>query len=269
MTTTLHLLEKERGKLIHLELVSRTIYALIPLCEDREKTESYLNLYLFADMRFHAGNNAPLRENEVDPSLAGAVRLEVLHMIRGDEMFIYAWEMITQNNHMYQTPADCSNLVWDPAELAITRELETWQRLVDQIREAIVEKHMLMKLKVLTDFLTKELYNGDESRMAAEEGEVGEEPVDGPKGSAFTLSQVILCFYYICQEQDINYENSHKTNWARCIARISGKSEQRIRNSLNFDLHSKKSRRDLMIIHPVMSKLFPAIGEKILMDMKI
>ena len=98
--------------------------------------------------------------------------------------------------------------------------------------------------------------------------DVGDEEDDLPEKRGFTVSQVILCFHYICQEQRINFKNSLKTDWARCIARISGKSEKRIRNSLDFDLESRKTQRDLTIIYPVMSKLFPEIGEKILMDMK-
>ena len=68
-------LENEKCELIHIGLVRSIIYALYPLRSSRQMTESYLNRYCYADMRTHAGIDAPLRENEVEPDLAASVRL--------------------------------------------------------------------------------------------------------------------------------------------------------------------------------------------------
>ncbi len=258
-------LENEKCELIHIGLVRSIIYALYPLRASRQMTESYLNRYCYADMRTHAGIDAPLRENEVEPDLAPAVRLEVLNVIFDDESFAYAREMIMMNNHMYRLPNDDYNLLLDPLEIALTKELDAWQKVVAIICEPIEEGHVRMKMKQLLDILIEQHENTEEKQMATD---VGDEEDDLPEERGFTVSQVILCFHYICQEQRINFKNSLKTDWARCIARISGKSEKRIRNSLDFDLESRKTQRDLTIIYPVMSKLFPEIGEKILMDMK-
>src|SRR5690554_5992317 len=104
-------LKTARNDLMHFGQVRRSIYALYPVRKNRRLTETYLNLYLYADMRIHAGIDGPPRENEVDPSLAPAVRLEILNVIAGDDSFAFARDMIIRNGHMYHLQNDCIDLL--------------------------------------------------------------------------------------------------------------------------------------------------------------
>jgi hypothetical protein len=258
-------LKTARNDLMHFGQVRRSIYALYPVRKNRRLTETYLNLYLYADMRIHAGIDGPPRENEVDPSLAPAVRLEILNVIAGDDSFAFARDMIIRNGHMYHLQNDCIDLLLDPPEQAVTRELDAWQKVVTLICEPMDEGHVRIKMKQLLDILIEQHEIGEEKRLATN-GE--EEPANHPMENAFTVSQVILCLEYMFRELGITEENCHKTVKAELISCLTHKSEKHIRNLLYYDLESRKTKRDLKVIYPVMSKLDPRFGAEILKDLK-
>lgn len=83
-----------------------------------------------------------------------------------------------------------------------------------------------------------------------------------------TVAETALTFYYLFDEMGVDFSNSDKTKWARFIHAITGKSEQRIRNSLYFDFDQKSTRKNLRSIAGIFSELFPAIKQKILNDMQ-
>lgn len=83
-----------------------------------------------------------------------------------------------------------------------------------------------------------------------------------------TVAETSLVFYYLFDEMGVDFSNSDKTKWARFIHAITGKSEQRIRNSLYFDFDQKSTRKNLRSIAGIFSELFPAIKQKILNDMQ-
>lgn len=94
--------------------VCRSIYALLPLWDDRRKTEEYFNRYLFADARLHGGSDGTLWEGEVNPALAPAVRLEILKVISADDSFEQARDIITRSDHRYHQPDDYNSILHDP-----------------------------------------------------------------------------------------------------------------------------------------------------------
>jgi hypothetical protein len=103
-------LEINRKKICHYELVKKSIYDLYPLRTDKHQTEEYFNRYLFADIRYriHLQNNKSEtefreEEDEINRSIANLIRLKILNAIYRDETFIYAYNIIieeeTQNDY--------------------------------------------------------------------------------------------------------------------------------------------------------------------------
>lgn len=107
-------LEAVKNELPHYDLVCRSIYALLPLRDDRRKTEEYFNRYIFADARLHGGSDGTLWEDEVNPALAPAVRLEILKVISADDSFEQARDIITRSDHRYHQPDDYNSILHDP-----------------------------------------------------------------------------------------------------------------------------------------------------------
>lgn len=97
-----------------------------------------------------------------------------------------------------------------------------------------------------------------------EDSEPGE---DEEKGGASVL-EFSTATYYIFDALGVNFSNSDKTQWARFIHSLTGKSYERIRRSLNFDFESKAMRKNLRKVAAIFSELFPNIEQKILNDLE-
>jgi len=94
-------LEIAKQRIYHFELVERAVAGLYPLRFDHCKTEEYLNRYLFADARMLGGNDFRLREGEVAPAIALAVRMELLKVLAPDNTFIYAHNILAEGRNRF------------------------------------------------------------------------------------------------------------------------------------------------------------------------
>jgi hypothetical protein len=83
-----------------------------------------------------------------------------------------------------------------------------------------------------------------------------------------TVSQLAITFYYIFNELGVNFGNSDKTEWAKLINKITGKSKERIRRALNIEFETKISQKNLRYIANSLHELFPLIEDKIKKDIK-
>lgn len=88
------------------------------------------------------------------------------------------------------------------------------------------------------------------------------------EGEGLTVNQLALAFYYLFDALEINFANSDKTQWARFIHQVTGKSYHRIRNALSIDFESKTTRKNLRVVASLFAELFPQIHKKILNDMR-
>ena len=83
-----------------------------------------------------------------------------------------------------------------------------------------------------------------------------------------TVSQLAITFYYFFNELGVNFGNSDKTEWAKLINIITGKSRERIRRALNIEFDTKISQKNLRYIAGCFHNLFPLIEDKIIKDIK-
>lgn len=289
--------EDAKSDLHHFDLVRRLVYALYPLRQDKRKTEEYFNRYLFADARLRGGIDTPLWEDEVDPAEAPAVRLEILNMIAGDDSFEYARNIIMRGEHRYRLPDNYNSILHDPPLPGQYKE-EDWQiKAYNLGMEILNELKVKDMVKELVDITLKHGVNGKNNpypikevekleedlqereklnaalkeRVAQLEGELERlriELDDGAEGEVMTVSQLALFAVYLFAEVGLHFGNSDKTEWARLLHRITGKSEQRIRNALNIDFDSKIVQKNLRLISTWCSVLFPQITDKIVKDLK-
>jgi len=79
----------------------------------------------------------------------------------------------------------------------------------------------------------------------------------------FTLNQMILVFYYLFNELGINFVNTAKMQWVRFLAKVTGCHVQTIRNEINIDFESTKTKRNLKIMADLFRELLPKITIKI------
>ena len=74
---------------------------------------------------------------------------------------------------------------------------------------------------------------------------------------------VVLVFYYLFNELGINFANTAKMQWVRFLAKITGCYEQSIRNEINIDFESTKTKRNLKIMADLFRELLPKISTQI------
>lgn len=290
-------LEAAKNELHHYDLVCRSMYALLPLRDDRRKTEEYFNRYLFADARLHGVSDGALWEDEVNPALAPAVRLEILKVISVDDSFEMARDIITRSDHRYHEPDDYNSILHDPPAPEQYSE-QDWQIKAYNLGMEILNVISVReKVKELVDITLKIGVNGTnksfpiqeltkletallecgkcntalKEQIAELEGEVERlrKELNGEEaGEVMTVMQLALFAVYLFGEMGLHFDNSEKTEWARLLHRMTGKSEQRIRNALNFDFDNRNVKQNLRIIAAWCSELFPHIAEKMVKDMK-
>lgn len=82
---------------------------------------------------------------------------------------------------------------------------------------------------------------------------------DTVKEGVMNTSQIAICFYYFFNKLGITFSNSDKSSWIRLIHSITGKNEKNIRQRLNFDFDSNKTRKDIRIAAEHLTELFPSI----------
>lgn len=364
-----------RNDIYYYDSVSNAIQELYPLRFDRSETEEYFNRYLFADARSRAENNFVLREGEVDPSIAVAVRIEMRHVIAEDESFIYAYNIIAEGRNKfsrYETMKLCelkeenintiheikevyrqyredypknvlSDFLLDPhnrdfhnsrnKELRRDKEwwLEAFNRayaLFDEIRTQLhrpyearflvmnlalddedlrrnvvdivccllehydfrMSDERMKKKEILLD-LVRELdmnHNKplptpreiEEMKLALAAGDreiaVLRETIanltarleGNEEGRGMSVGETALTFYYLFDQLGVDFSNSDKTQWARFIHTLTGKSYQRVRNALIIDFDRKTTRKYLRNVASLFAELFPSIEEKIKNDME-
>lgn len=270
--TTKKYLSHAKNELHYFDLVSRSVLELSPLRDDQRKTEAYLTRYLFADARLRESEGAELRENEVDPALAPAVRRELLHVIEQDDSFHHARTIILQGAHGLRMPDVYSELLHDPPapgpykgdewqtnefnlSLEIFNQMGVRKKL-EQLLGAFLKQNELWRNSQHSakevEKLRKALQeSGKRNEALKEELALKECELeklrkvvnDEAEGDVMTVSQLVLFFVYFFGELDVHMENSHKTEWARLIHRISGKSEQRIRNAFQYDFDNKHTKK--------------------------
>lgn len=82
-----------------------------------------------------------------------------------------------------------------------------------------------------------------------------------------TIGEIALTFYYLFDEMGLNFANSHKTEWARFISRLTGKSYNRIREALFIEFERGITQRHLRNVACLFSELFPEIEQKVRNDL--
>lgn len=253
--------------------------------DDKTRTEIYFNRYLFADARKRVEEDFVPREGEVDPSIALPVRLETLHAIKGDDSFIYAYNIIAEGRNEFcdfGTMKICEPKEEDPYALQEMKEVyenarEEWQEAVEAIIHCLLEhfniqltEECLAKKNELWE-LFKEFYMNyckpyiiknqiEELRatLARKEMEIAmwEKTADDLKKQldrktreagkgGMTVMEITLTFYYLFNELGLNFSNSDKTQWARFIHKLTGKSYQHIRGVLSIDFDRKSTLKNL------------------------
>lgn len=84
-----------------------------------------------------------------------------------------------------------------------------------------------------------------------------------------TVAQTSLTFYYLFDQLGLNFSNSDRTQWARFISGLTGKSYQSLREAFShLDFDSQNARKNLRKVAALFTELFPQIAEKILRDME-
>ncbi|MCE5177846.1 MAG: hypothetical protein LLF81_01710 [Porphyromonadaceae bacterium] len=93
------LLNNQREILKFYDRVKKTIDDLSPLCTDPRKTEEYTNSHLFADAQYLATHQDD--NKNVPPKIYKifAVRTEILNILKEDDSFIYAHNIIAENRN--------------------------------------------------------------------------------------------------------------------------------------------------------------------------
>ncbi len=93
------LLNNQREILKFYDRVKKTIDDLSPLRTDPRKTEEYTNSHLFADAQYLATHQDD--NKNVPPKIYKifAVRTEILNILKEDDSFIYAHNIIAENRN--------------------------------------------------------------------------------------------------------------------------------------------------------------------------
>lgn len=92
-------------------------------------------------------------------------------------------------------------------------------------------------------------------------------PREKSRGTKMTIGEIALTFYYLFHEMGLNFANSHKTEWARFISRLTGRSYNRIREALSIDFERGITQRHLRSVACLFSELFPEIEQKVRNDL--
>lgn len=92
--------------------------------------------------------------------------------------------------------------------------------------------------------------------------------INDDSGPGMTVGQLAITFYYLFNELGLNFSNSDKTDWAKFINAITGKSYERIRRAFPIDCDTKISKKNLRIVGELYKELFPGIRQKIINDIK-
>lgn len=300
-------LAHRRDDIYYYTYVKKAIRELYPLRDDKTRTEIYFNRYLFADARKRVEEDFVPREGEVDPSIALPVRLEMLHAMKEDDSFIYAYNIIAEGRNEFcdfATMKICEPKEENPYALQEMKEVyenarEEWQEAVEAIIHCLLEhfniqltEECLAKKNELWE-LFKEFYMSyckpyviknqiEELRMilARKEVEIAmwEKTTDDLKKQldrktreagkgGMTVMEIVLTFYYLFNELGLNFSNSDKTQWARFIHKLTGKSYQHIRGVLSIDFDRKSTLKNLRNVAALFKELFPLIEQKIVNDM--
>ncbi|WP_313382273.1 hypothetical protein [Proteiniphilum saccharofermentans] len=288
--------------------VKKAIRDLYPLRGDRSRTEAYFNRYLFADARRRVDENFVLREDEVDHAIALEVRVEILRVIAEDDSFMFAYNIIAEGRNEFcdfDTMQLCEPREEDAYAVQEMKALygndkEEWQQAVEAIIHCLLEYlNLQLSEEQLAQkdelwILVREFYNNyckpyiiknetDELKeiLARKEVEIAElkQLIDHLAGKlsrylnatakdGMTVAEITLTFYYLFDALGVNFSNSDKTQWARFIHTLSGKSFHRIRESLSFDFDNKNTQKNLRNVATLFAELFPQIKNKIENDMK-
>lgn len=87
-----------------------------------------------------------------------------------------------------------------------------------------------------------------------------------PITKSMNTLQKFLVFYYLFNELGVNYGNSDKSQWIRFIHKMTGYNEQNIKEKFYTDFDTKETKKNLRLIAPLFTELFPKIEEKIKKD---
>jgi len=104
-----------------------------------------------------------------------------------------------------------------------------------------------------------------EEKVKALESRLTQGKKTGKEG--MTNAEMALAFYYLFDGLGLNFINSHKTQWARFIHRLTGRSFNRLREAFVIDFDREVTRKYLRNVAALFSELFPDIKQKILNDL--
>lgn len=104
-------LEVNRKEFDYYEHVQKSIKELYPLRTDKQKTEDYFSMYLYADARCrkyikscnedHEKVNFLENKGEINHLIAYMVRKEIQNAISEDNTFLYAYNIIERDHNPY------------------------------------------------------------------------------------------------------------------------------------------------------------------------
>lgn len=83
-----------------------------------------------------------------------------------------------------------------------------------------------------------------------------------------TNAELVLVFYYLFDGLGVNFSNSDKTQWARFISQVTGRSFDALRNEMSIDFDSKRTKKSLRVIALLFHELHPEIALKIQNDLE-
>lgn len=158
------------------------------------------------------------------------------------------------------------------AEILIYDLSEYFQSLRDEVNTNLIKEYEEVDSyneSLYENELSKEVY--DVEALIKENNELKKvisELSKDDSGPGMTVGQLAITFYYLFNELGLNFSNSDKTDWAKFINAITGKSYERIRRAFPIDCDTKISKKNLRIVGELYKELFPGIRQKIINDIK-
>lgn len=221
--------------------VKKAIRALYPLREDKTGTEVYFNRHLFADARKRVEEMKDIYRNARE-EWQEAVEA-IIHCLFEHLNIELTEECLAKKNELWELFKEFYMSYCKPYII---------KNQIEELRATLARKEMEIAMwKTTADDLEIQL-----DRKTSEAGKGG-----------MTVMEIVLTFYYLFNELGLNFSNSDKTQWARFIHKLTGKSYQHIRGMLSLDFDRKSTLKNLRNVAALFKELFPLIEQKIVNDM--
>lgn len=286
--------------------VKKTIDDLSPLRTNPRKTEEYTNSHLFADAQYLATHQDD--NKNVPPKIYKifAVRTEILNILKEDDSFIYAHNILAENRNGFTSmeslktgePKSVSDNTPQQIQEMIRRSKEDYPKesldeyLLDEENAAFYHNRKrelerdndwwldAFNRSYALDVTRNENYllrsnEAMEASMKQMKEELEAERIKrqqlemevGMKG--MTTAEIDLVFYYLFNELGVNFNNTTKESWIRFIETLTGRHYQNIKTHLNFSFDDPQTQKNLRKVFNLFLEIFPEIAQKILNDSKV